>query len=46
MEIPKELIDKIITGKCVIFVGAGLSKEANLPTWPELLQQTCMKFFE
>ena len=39
MEIPKELINQIIRGKCVIFIGAGLSKEASLPTWPELLQQ-------
>jgi|GEM_PF-5182452 len=31
-QIPPELIERIKEGKCVIFVGAGLSMGAGLPS--------------
>ena len=36
---PEELVDQIVRGNCVVFVGAGLSQGAKLPGWPELLRQ-------
>ncbi len=39
MEVPKELVDQIARGNCVVFVGAGLSQGAKLPSWPDLLRQ-------
>lgn len=34
---PATLIDHISNGRCVLFVGAGLSAQAGLPTWPALI---------
>ena len=36
MDIPVDLIEQIKAGKCVAFVGAGLSQAAGLPGWPDL----------
>jgi hypothetical protein len=36
--IPPFLIDAIAKGKCVVFVGAGLSVQAGLPTWKQLIR--------
>ena len=38
MDIPGDLIEQIKAGKCVAFVGAGLSQAAELPGWPKLLR--------
>jgi hypothetical protein len=37
--IPKHLVDQIVAHNCVLFVGAGLSQGAGLPSWPSLLQR-------
>lgn len=37
MEIPKSLIEKMNKGQLVIFAGAGLSMNAGLPGWVELI---------
>src|ERR1043165_2855806 len=39
MDIPSNLLQKIATGDCVVYVGAGLSRGAGLPDWPQLLKQ-------
>jgi len=39
MEIPRELVDQIARGNCIVFVGAGFSQGAKLPNWPDLLKQ-------
>ncbi|MFX1555559.1 MAG: SIR2 family protein, partial [Promethearchaeota archaeon] len=39
VEIPDELIEQICQEKTVLFVGAGLSMRAGLPSWPDLLRQ-------
>ena len=39
MDIPGDLIKQIKAGKCVAFVGAGLSQAAKLPGWPDLLRR-------
>jgi len=39
MDIPVDLIKQINAGKCVAFVGAGLSQAAKLPGWPDLLRR-------
>lgn len=39
MDIPKELVNQIARGNCIVFVGAGLSQGAKLPSWPDLLKQ-------
>ncbi|MDX1994020.1 MAG: SIR2 family protein [bacterium] len=36
--IPRFLIDTIAEGECVVFVGAGLSVQAGLPTWVGLIR--------
>jgi NAD-dependent SIR2 family protein deacetylase len=36
-KIPEDLIESIQQGNCVVFVGAGLGKQAGLPLWDELL---------
>ena len=38
MIIPDELVEEIIAGRCIPFVGAGLSKAAGLPLWDELIE--------
>ena len=37
MNIPNSLIEKINKKQLVIFAGAGLSMNANLPSWKELI---------
>jgi hypothetical protein len=38
--IPTDLVDSIAASRCVLFVGAGLSKHAKgFPTWDELIDQ-------
>lgn len=37
MEVPAELVDAVRRGECVLFVGSGLSSEAGLPGWDELV---------
>lgn len=34
---PRDLINKIREGKCVLFAGAGVSMDAGLPGWGEML---------
>jgi len=34
---PQSLIDEILSGNCIAFVGAGFSAAANLPQWGPLL---------
>jgi hypothetical protein len=34
MEIPRELIERIVDGSVTVFIGAGLSQGAGLPGWP------------
>lgn len=36
--LPAALVDAIKNKRCVVFIGAGLSRGAKLPTWAELLQ--------
>jgi formylglycine-generating enzyme required for sulfatase activity len=38
-KIPQDLVKDIAGGKCVLFVGAGLSRGAGLPDWPGLMQR-------
>ena len=44
MNIPQPLLDDIVAGKCLPFIGAGFSSNAHLPnglqmpTWPELTE--------
>lgn len=38
-KIPVGLIEQIAKGKCVVFVGAGLSMGAGLPSWSALLRK-------
>ena len=37
--IPKDLIQKIKEGNCVLFAGAGVSLDAGLPSWESLLRK-------
>lgn len=39
MTIPEELSKQIAQDNCVVFVGAGLSISAGLPSWPALLKR-------
>jgi hypothetical protein len=36
-ELPSDLVDACVTGECVLYAGAGLSAQAGLPTWKELV---------
>lgn len=38
-KIPKALIDDLVSGRCVVFVGAGLSQGVGLPGWSQLLER-------
>ena len=37
--IPQELIDSFNKGRCAIFIGAGLSIAAGLPSWRSLIEE-------
>lgn len=39
MNIPEDLVNRIRSGKCIVFVGHQLSEFAGLPSWPEMLFQ-------
>jgi hypothetical protein len=39
MNIPPELIEEIKKGNCAIFIGAGLSMYAGLPSWQQLVDK-------
>lgn len=36
--VPRDLINRIRNGKCILFAGAGVSLDAGLPSWPDLLK--------
>ncbi len=38
MKIPKDLINSINEGNCVLFLGAGVSIDAGIPGWKELIE--------
>ncbi len=38
VQIPASLVDMVRQGKCVLFVGAGLSMQAGLPSWKGLMK--------
>lgn len=37
-DIPRDLINRIKNGKCILFAGAGTSLDAGLPSWYDLLK--------
>lgn len=37
-DMPKDLINRIRDGKCILFAGAGTSLDAGLPSWYDLLK--------
>lgn len=39
MKIPFELIEEIRKGNCALFIGAGVSIQAGLPTWYEVVKR-------
>lgn len=39
MKIPFELVEEIKKGNCALFIGAGFSIQAGLPTWYELVKR-------
>jgi hypothetical protein len=39
MHVPKDLVDQIARGNGIVFVRAGLSQGAGLPSWVDLLRQ-------
>jgi SIR2-like domain len=40
-----DLTDRVRSGPITIFLGAGVSASAGLPTWPKLLEHLCQVFF-
>jgi energy-coupling factor transporter ATP-binding protein EcfA2 len=38
-DIPESLVEACVEGDCLLFAGAGLSAQAGLPTWEELVGQ-------
>src|SRR5690554_6517079 len=46
MEIPKSLIEKMNKNQLVIFTGAGLSMNAGLPSWTELISSILDDLYE
>ena len=44
-EVPEALVDAILAGRCVAFVGAGFSRPA-VPTWSDLLKELARKLGE
>ena len=39
MEIPDDLIESFKKGNCAVFVGAGISRAAGLPSWKDFLNE-------
>jgi len=37
-EIQREIAIRVIAGRCTLFVGAGLSMGAGLPSWQRLIE--------
>ena len=46
MKIPEELYNKIISGNCVLFVGAGASIEAGAPSAQEMARELSEKYLQ
>jgi len=46
MKIPEELYNYIISGKCVLFIGAGASMEAGAPSAQELAKDLSKNYLE
>jgi len=46
MKIPEELYKYIISGNCVLFVGAGASIEAGAPSAEEMVQELSKKYLQ
>lgn len=46
MKIPEELYNYIISGRCVLFVGAGASMEAGAPSAQEMAQELSKKYLQ
>jgi len=46
MKIPKELYNYIISGNCVLFVGAGASIEAGAPSAQEMTRELSKKYLQ
>lgn len=41
--IPEDLVQSILRGNCVAFVGAGFSVPAKLPSWSDLLKHVIVR---
>jgi len=46
MKIPEELYNSIISGNCVLFVGAGASIEAGAPSAQEMRRELSKKYLQ
>lgn len=46
MNIPEELLEKILSGNCVLFIGAGASISAGAPTSNELAKEISKKYLQ
>jgi len=44
MPIPNVLIDACLSGRCILFVGSGASRQADAPSWERLLQDIASRF--
>jgi len=46
MLIPKELLNSIISGDCVLFLGAGASRAANAPSANDIKDNLCLNYLD
>ena len=44
LQVPSALLDALLTGRCILFLGAGASREASAPGWRRLIEDICLKF--
>jgi SIR2-like protein len=44
VKLPTALEDAILTGRCILFLGAGSSRPAGAPSWRRLLEDIALKF--
>src|SRR5437879_3119325 len=44
VKLPAALEDAILTGRCILFLGAGSSRPAGAPGWRRLLEDVAHKF--